>query len=66
MQVSNRHVAVMFLRNMHTWKQQPFIRENYSSSTMDSMEAELSALADTSGDESHFEWEMRQLVFDAA
>ena len=63
-QVSNRQAARMFLLNIQTWRHKPFIRENYSSRTTASMEAELSALAETPGDDSPIEWGMRNLVLE--
>ena len=62
--VSNRQAARMFLLNIQTWRHKPFIRENYSSRTTASMEAELSALAETPGDDSPIEWGMRNLVLE--
>ena len=63
-QVSNRQAATMFVLNIRTWQHNSFIRENYSSRTIASLEAELSALVETPSAGSNIEWGMRNLVLE--
>ena len=62
--VSNHKAATMFSMNIQTWKYQPFIQMNYSSSMIDQLEEDLKSLADKSGSETEIEWGLRQLVFE--
>ena len=64
LRVSNRDAARMFLLNLRTWQHRSFIRDNYSPRTIANIEAELSALAETPGDDSRIEWGMRNLVLE--
>ncbi len=62
--VSNRQTATMFVLNIRTWQHNSVIRENYSSRTIANIEAELSALVESSSGGSDIEWGMRNLVLE--
>ena len=54
----------MFVLNIRTWQHNSFIRENYSSRTIASLEMELSALVERLSPGSNIEWGMRNLVLE--
>ena len=62
--VSNARAATMFHLNIQTWRQQPFIQENYSPTTVDRLEQDLWEMAEQSSSLSEIEWGMRQLVLE--
>lgn len=62
--VPNGRAATMFLLNMRAWKTQPFVRASYSSTILDRLERDLSALSHTASPESEIEWELRQIAFE--
>jgi len=62
--VSNHRAATMFYMNIQTWKQQPFIQENYPVSLIRQLEADLKSMAERSTGETDIEWELRQIVFE--
>ncbi len=62
--VSNARAATMFHLNIQTWRQQPFILENYSPSLIDGLEQDLWQMAQQSNGPSEIEWGMRQLVLE--
>ena len=61
--VPNYRAATMFHLNIQTWKNQPFVKENYSATEIDRLQERLRQLAGKPGPESDIEWGMRQLVF---
>ncbi len=62
LQVSTRNAAKMFSMNIQSWKQQSFIRENYSDTTIEELEADLKALNQESRNQTETEWGLRQIV----
>ena len=64
LRVSNRDAARMFLLNLRAWQHRSFIREKYSLRTIANIEAELSALVESSSGGSDIEWGMRNLVLE--
>ena len=64
LRVSNRDAARMFLLNIRTWRDRPFIRDNYSPQRIATIEGELSTLVETPSAGSEIEWGMRHLVLE--
>ena len=64
LRVSNRDAATMFSMNIRTWKNQPFIKENYAASVIEDLEHTLEALAGTADGKTEIEWGLRQIVFE--
>lgn len=64
LRVSNHAAATMFYLNIRSWKLQPFIRTNYSSSAIAQLEKDLKTLAGKRDDASEIEWGLRQIVFE--
>lgn len=64
LRVSNRDAARMFLLNLRSWHHRPFVRDNYSPQAIANIEAELSALAESSSAQSDIEWGMRHMVLE--
>lgn len=64
--VAGDHAASMFYLNMQSWKNQSFVRKNFSSKMINQLEGNLSALTNESRSESEIEWELRQIVFERA
>lgn len=62
--VHTHRAAAMFYLNIQTWKHQPFVKENYSASTIDQLESELESLAARSESEIEIQWGLRQIVFE--
>jgi hypothetical protein len=62
--VRTHRAAAMFSLNIQTWKHQPFVKENYSTSTIDHLENELQRLAARSDSEIEIQWGLRQIVFE--
>lgn len=62
--VLNDKAATMFFLNMQSWKNQPFIRKNYSTTMINQLEKDLKILTEKSSSETDIEWELRQLVFE--
>jgi len=62
--VPTHHAAAMFYLNIRTWKDQPFVRDNYSVSTIERLEKDLENLAGKSSGEMEIEWGLRQIVFE--
>ena len=62
--VPTHRAAAMFYLNIQTWKNQPFVRQNYQSATIDKLESDLEALAARSTPESEIQWGLRQVVFE--
>ena len=56
--------ATMFSMNIHTWKHNPFVRENYPAALLQELEATLFDLAATPTAETCIEWGLRQLGFE--
>jgi trans-aconitate 2-methyltransferase len=63
LRVSTSQAATMFLLNMQTWKQQPFIQQHYSSSMIERLEAALQKLAETATSEGLIRWGVRQIAY---
>jgi hypothetical protein len=64
LRVSNRDAATMFHMNIQTWKNQPFIKENYDASVIENLEKTLEVLAGTTDGATEIEWGLRQIVFE--
>ena len=62
--VATRRAAAMFYLNIQTWKQQPFIKENYPAHVIQELEQDLERLAGRSGDEVSIAWGLRQIVYE--
>ena len=60
--VSNLQAATMFTMNIHSWKNQPFIRANYGEQEIGALERELEAIASEGGTTTQIEWGLRQMV----
>jgi hypothetical protein len=54
----------MFMLNMQTWKDHPFVQDHWSASTTDRLAADLSTLAVTPTGAAEIEWGLRHLVFE--
>jgi len=59
-------VAAMFYMNIQTWKNDPFIKENYQASDIEALENDLQQLASKAGDAMEIQWGLRQIVFERA
>lgn len=64
LRVLTHDAATMFYLNIRSWKLQPFIRTNYSSSTIEQLEEDLKKLAGEWGDAREIEWGLRQIVIE--
>jgi ubiquinone/menaquinone biosynthesis C-methylase UbiE len=62
--VSNQDAATMFSMNLPNWKDNPFIRENFSAASIGRLQRDLEELASAAGKESSIAWTLRQLVFE--
>jgi len=62
--VSTVQAATLFSLNIHSWKNQPFIRGRYSTSMIEQLEYDLRELVGTSTSEGEIEWGLRQLAYD--
>lgn len=61
--VSTAQVATMFSMNLPSWKNHPFIQQQYGT-IIDQMEQDLQALATTATSEGENIWGMRQLAYE--
>lgn len=61
---STHAVAAMFYLNIQTWKNQPFIRNNYRAETIDALQSDLERLAARSDSKTEIQWGLRQIVFE--
>jgi trans-aconitate 2-methyltransferase len=61
--VSTRQAAIMFAMNLPSWKQHPFIQQQYGT-IIDQIERDLRELAKTPISGSEIEWGMRQLAYE--
>jgi SAM-dependent methyltransferase len=61
--VSTAQAATMFAMNVPSWKNHPFIQQQYGT-IIDQLERDLQALADHSTSEGEIEWGMRQLAYE--
>ncbi len=62
--VTARDAAGMFYLNIQSWRHQPYVRENYSSSMINQLEADLKVFSEAKSDETEIEWGLRQIVFE--
>jgi trans-aconitate 2-methyltransferase len=62
--VSTAQAATMFSLNVQSWKNQPFVQQQYSASMIDQMEQDLQELAKNSTHENEIEWGMRQIAYE--
>jgi trans-aconitate 2-methyltransferase len=62
--ISNQTAATLFHLNIQTWKQQPFIREQFSPVMIDELEEELECLARAAPPQPVIQWGLRQLAFE--
>ena len=60
---STAQAARMFSMNLTNWRGDPFVREDYSGETIDRVEAGLSELSASQGEE-EIVWELRQIVIE--
>jgi len=60
--VANRTAARMFLMNLRTWREQPFVRKYYSSAAIARLQEDLSLVASRPENESDITWFMRQIA----
>ena len=63
-QVATDRAAAMFVLNMQSWKDHPFIQTNYSAGLIQELEKDLDTLRRNPGSKSEIEWGMRQSVFE--
>jgi trans-aconitate 2-methyltransferase len=61
--VRNRDAAGMFLLNLRTWKENEFIRANYSRDSINELERELTAMANNESQSRQIKSEMRQAAW---
>jgi SAM-dependent methyltransferase len=64
--VSNQDAATMFSMNVPNWKDRPFIRDNFSADSIQSLQTRLADLASTEDEESAITWTLRQMVLKRA
>lgn len=62
--VLTHRAAGMFHLNIQSWKQQPFIQDNYSVSTIENLQKDLCELSNNRSDPVEIEWGMRQIVLE--
>ncbi|GCE31890.1 hypothetical protein KDA_73740 [Dictyobacter alpinus] len=62
--VSTAQAATMFFLNIQSWKNSPFIQEQYSANMIDQMERDLQELAATATNTNEIEWGMRQIAYE--
>jgi trans-aconitate 2-methyltransferase len=62
--VPTQKAALMFSLNIQTWKHEPFVLANYSSSFIEDLEEDLKHLSMQSGIETDIEWNLRQMVLE--
>ncbi len=62
--VSTAQAALMFSLNIRSWKEQRFVRENYTPSVIGQLEHELGNLTERSDSAIEIEWGLRQIVFE--
>ena len=63
LKVPTARAASMFFSNIRTWKENLFIKTNYSPAAIQQLQSDLNDLRRQPGDESEFSWGMRQIVF---
>ena len=63
LKVPTARAASMFFYNIRTWKDNLFIKANYSPGTIQQLQSDLNDLRRQPGDESEISWGMRQIVF---
>ncbi len=64
LKVPTAHAAAMFFYNIRTWKDDLFIKANYTPAAIQQLQSDLNDLRRQSGDESEISWGMRQVVFE--
>lgn len=62
--VQNHRAATMFYLNLQSWKNQPFITENYSVDLITRLETNLCSLKELTDGKKGIEWGLRQIVFE--
>jgi len=62
--VQTHRAAAMFSLNIHTWRQNAFVKDNYSAAAIDKLEGELQRMAARSDSEMEIQWKLRQIVFE--
>ncbi len=62
--VSPGQAATMFLLNMQTWKDHPFVQQHYSARTIARLEDALRKLAEAATSPGEIRWGIRQLVYE--
>jgi trans-aconitate 2-methyltransferase len=63
-QVTTANAARMFLPNLRTWRNQPFIQEQYSPAELNQLEEELIRLLKEDHKTDDIAWGLRQMVFE--
>ena len=63
LEVSNSRAATMFSMNIKTWKNDPYVVDNYPPGKIDYIEGSLESIAEGSNGLSEIEWGMRQIVW---
>jgi trans-aconitate 2-methyltransferase len=59
---ASRQAAKMFLMNLRVWRDEPFVREAYGEETLNSLESDLAALAESESS-SEIVWGLRQMAY---
>ena len=62
--VQTHRAAAMFYMNIQTWKNQPFVKENYQASDIEALEGDLQQLATRTQSEMEIQWGLKQIVFE--
>ena len=61
--VGVRQAARMFHTNIRSWKERPFVRENFDANDIEDLQAALGSLALTGAGDGEIAWGLRQIVF---
>ena len=61
--VTTQVAARMFSMNIQTWKDNAFVRQNYSAASIRQLKEALLRLADKPGSDKGIEWNLRQLLY---
>jgi hypothetical protein len=60
-EVTERDAALLFLPNLATWRDRPFIREHYSQAELDRLRDDLQRLVDVDSSELSISFGLRRL-----
>lgn len=62
--VSTKQAATMFVLNIPSWRNQPFVQEHYEANMIEQLGQDLRELAEHSTGEGEIEWGMRQIAYE--